>query len=55
VELDSYEFHRTRAAFEQDRARDRRLTAAGWRVARVTWRDLDEPGRLATELAALLG
>jgi hypothetical protein len=55
VELDSYEFHRTRAAFEHDRARDRRLTAAGWRVARVTWRDIDEPCRLATELAALLG
>ena len=53
VELDSYEFHRTRQAFENDRRRDRRLTAAGWRVMRVTWRDLDEPGRLAAELAGL--
>lgn len=53
VELDSYEFHRTRQAFENDRRRDRRLTAAGWCVMRVTWRDLDEPGRLATELAGM--
>jgi len=53
VELDSYEFHGTRQAFENDRRRDRRLTAAGWRVMRVTWRDLDEPGRLAAELAGL--
>ena len=53
VELDSWEFHRTRQAFEEDRRRDRRLAAAGWRVVRVTWRDLDEPGRLAAELAGL--
>jgi very-short-patch-repair endonuclease len=53
VELDGWEYHRTRAAFEADRRRDRRLVAAGWRVIRVTWRDLDEPGRLAAELAAL--
>ena len=34
------------------RRADRRLAAAGWIVLRVTWRDLDEPGRLAAELAA---
>ena len=51
VELDSWEYHRTRAAFEDDRRTDRRLRAAGWTVLRVTWRDLDEPGRLAAELA----
>jgi len=33
------------------RRTDRRLKAAGWTVLRVTWRDLDEPGRLAAELA----
>jgi very-short-patch-repair endonuclease len=53
VELDSYEYHRTRAAFERDRQRDRRLIAAGWRVVRITWRDLDDPAALATELRAL--
>jgi very-short-patch-repair endonuclease len=52
IELDSWEYHRTRAAFEDDRRTDRRLKAAGWTVLRVTWRDLDEPGRLAAELAA---
>lgn len=36
VEVDSYEYHRTRARFEADRARDRRLTIAGWRVLRIT-------------------
>jgi very-short-patch-repair endonuclease len=53
VELDSWEYHRTRQAFEEDRRRDRRLAAAGWRVLRVTWRDLDEPDGLAAELRAL--
>jgi very-short-patch-repair endonuclease len=51
VELDSWEYHRTRHEFENDRKRDRRLVAAGWRVIRVTWEDLREPGRLAAELA----
>jgi Protein of unknown function (DUF559) len=36
VELDGWETHRTRAAFEQDRTRDAALTAAGWRVVRFT-------------------
>lgn len=56
VELDGFAFHATRRAFEDDRARDRRLQACGWRVIRITWRQLhDEPQRLAAELAALLG
>jgi hypothetical protein len=38
VELDSWETHRTRAAFEQDRARDAALTAIGCKVLRFTWR-----------------
>jgi very-short-patch-repair endonuclease len=53
VELDSWEFHRTRAAFEDDRRTDRRLKAAGWTVIRVTWRDLDQPDALEAELRAL--
>jgi len=35
VEVDGYEWHRTRARFVADRARDRALTRAGWRVVRV--------------------
>jgi very-short-patch-repair endonuclease len=40
VELDGYAFHRTSAAFERDRERDRAAVAAGWRVIRITWRQL---------------
>jgi uncharacterized protein DUF559 len=55
VELDGYGTHRTRAAYEGDRARDRALVAAGWRVIRVTWRQLrDEPELLARDLRAAL-
>ena len=55
VELDGYETHRTRAAYENDRARDRMLTAHGWRVMRVTWRQLtEEPEAVAGDLRALL-
>jgi very-short-patch-repair endonuclease len=53
IELDSWEFHRTRAAFEDDRRTDRRLKAASWTVIRVTWRDLDDPDALEQELRAL--
>jgi hypothetical protein len=55
VELDSFEFHAHRAAFERDRARDTRLLIAGYRTIRVTHRRLDEPETLATELRTLLG
>ncbi|HWI21480.1 MAG TPA: DUF559 domain-containing protein [Baekduia sp.] len=55
VELDSWQFHKTRREFEADRRRDAALTARGWRVLRVTWRRLcDEPGAIAAELRALL-
>jgi very-short-patch-repair endonuclease len=40
VELDGWEFHRMRGAFERDRARDMRLQRAGLRVLRVTSRRL---------------
>jgi very-short-patch-repair endonuclease len=40
VELDGRAFHQDGTAFEADRARDRRLEAAGWRVVRITWHQL---------------
>jgi hypothetical protein len=56
VELDSWDFHRTRAAFERDRARDLALRAAGYRVVRLTWRQLtEEPAEITATLRALLG
>ena len=38
VEADSHRYHRIASAFENDRRRDQRLTVAGWRVIRCTWR-----------------
>src|SRR5207244_13099226 len=55
VELDGRRFHSSRFAFERDRARDRALNAAGWRVVRITWHQLDDdPERLAADLRTLL-
>jgi very-short-patch-repair endonuclease len=55
VELDSWEFHRTRRAFERDRERDTYLQAAGYRVIRITWRRLTEcPDEIAALLSRML-
>jgi very-short-patch-repair endonuclease len=55
IELDGHASHGTRLAFERDRERDRILTAAGWRVVRVTWRQLhDDAERLAADLRRLV-
>jgi very-short-patch-repair endonuclease len=55
VELDGRAFHDTASAFESDRARDRALAVAGWRVVRVTWRHLrDDPGAVVDDLRRLL-
>ena len=55
VETDGHETHGTRQAFERDRHRDQRLTRAGWRVVRFTWRQVvHEPHETTTTLWALL-
>lgn len=55
VEIDGYAFHSSRAAFERDRARDAKLLASGWRVLRITWRQLvDEPEAALVRIAGLL-
>jgi len=55
VELDSWEFHRHRAAFQRDRARDTHLLVAGYRTIRVTHDRLDkEAPELASQLRRLL-
>jgi very-short-patch-repair endonuclease len=55
VELDGYAFHRHRAAFERDRARDAALQAADYRVLRLTHRRLEENGSVvAAQLRRLL-
>jgi very-short-patch-repair endonuclease len=47
VEVDGWESHRTRSAFEEDRARDARLKLLGSDVLRFTWR------RIETDAAAV--
>ena len=54
VETDGWETHRTRAAFEADRARDARLKLGGYEVVRFTHRPVrEEPARAAAVLRAL--
>ena len=36
VEVDGFEFHRDRSAFDEDRARANDLVVAGWHVLRLT-------------------
>lgn len=55
VETDSHRHHGTRAAFERDRERDARLTAAGYRVVRFTyWQVVEQPAFVAGVIRSLL-
>ncbi len=55
VELDGAAVHGTRRAFERDREKDRLLQVAGWRVVRITWRQLrDDPAAVVADLGAIL-
>jgi very-short-patch-repair endonuclease len=55
VELDGYAYHRHRAAFESDRAKDAARQAAGYRSIRITDRRLErEPTAIAKEIRQLL-
>lgn len=55
VEVDGFAFHSDRAAFERDRERDAALVAAGYRVIRVTWRQLvDQPLVVVVRISSAL-
>ena len=55
VEVDGYAYHTHRAAFERDRRRDQQLIAAGYRIIRVTWRQLrDRPIETITAIVKAL-
>ena len=56
IEVDSWEFHRTRAAFERDREKSRVLQAAGWRCVPVTYLQLEyTSAEVADDVRRLLG
>lgn len=56
VEIDGYRFHSSRSAFERDRRRDAQLGAAGYRVMRVTWRQMaEESYAVVARLSPALG
>jgi very-short-patch-repair endonuclease len=53
VETDGWTDHQTRQAFENDRAKDAALVAAGYSVMRFTWRQLrDDPHTVAERIRA---
>jgi very-short-patch-repair endonuclease len=55
VEIDGYRFHSSRSAVERDRRRDAELAAAGYRVIRITWRQLtEEPYSVVARLSPAL-
>jgi very-short-patch-repair endonuclease len=55
VEMDGYRYHASRRAFERDRLRDAELQAAGYRVMRVTWRQVTErPEAVVARIAQAL-
>jgi very-short-patch-repair endonuclease len=56
VELDGWDFHQTKQAFERDRERDATTLAAGCRTIRITWeRMTNRPHREAERLRRILG
>jgi very-short-patch-repair endonuclease len=56
VELDSYRFHHSRHAWEQDRERERAARARGDEFRRYTYADVvEDPVAMLADLARLLG
>jgi very-short-patch-repair endonuclease len=55
VEVDGFQWHSDRTAFERDRLRDAELQALGYRVLRVTWRMIQrEPRAVVARITATL-
>ncbi len=55
IEVDGWETHRTRAAFERDREKSRILQAAGWRFVPVTYLQLrDASEKVACDVRRML-
>ncbi|CAN5465442.1 hypothetical protein BH10ACT11_BH10ACT11_02830 [soil metagenome] len=55
IEMDGFAEHGKRRSFESDRARDAELQARGYRVIRVTWRQLTQrPNEVIARIDAVL-
>jgi very-short-patch-repair endonuclease len=54
VEVDGWESHGTRSAFEADRVRDARLAVLGYEVVRFTWRQVTRDKAAVAETIRLL-
>jgi hypothetical protein len=55
IETDGRRYHRGSVVFESDRRKDQRLMLAGWRVTRITYRQVTrEPQRIAALVTTLL-
>ncbi len=54
LEVDGYQFHHGRQAFENDRERGNDLAGEGWRQLHVTWAMLEDEQRLIAWVRALL-
>ncbi len=55
AEVDGWQFHGHRLAFERDRVRDAELQLLGYAVVRFTWRRLrDEPASVTSRIAGFL-
>lgn len=54
LEVDGYQWHSSRSAWERDRGRLRELRRAGWTVVTATHDDVREGAALVAELAATL-
>jgi predicted transcriptional regulator of viral defense system len=56
VELDSYRYHNSRHAWEQDRERERQARQRGDEFRRYTWQDVfEQPAPMLDDLSRLLG
>lgn len=56
LEADGWAYHASRASFEEDRARDRDLVAAGFKVLRITHRDIvRRPALVVAQIAQTTG
>jgi very-short-patch-repair endonuclease len=56
AEVDGWESHGTRSAFEADRVRDAWLGSRGYRVVRFTWRQVTRQGPEVARVArSILG